>query len=99
MQIAGIGLPAASALEPKSRKAATDFEALLLTQLLRAARSENGWLDGGDSGTGPAMEFAEEHLAAALSAQGGLGLSRLISDILPEGEPSVAPDVTGRGGK
>jgi Rod binding domain-containing protein len=101
MYVAGISAPAAQPLQVKSRQAAQDFESLLLTQLLRAARQGDGWLDGGsDAAAAPALEFAEEHLAAALSAQGGLGLSRLIAGLLPEpGEPSVTPHVPGGRGR
>jgi Rod binding domain-containing protein len=64
----------------KVADAARQFEALLLAQLLRAARgSGEGWLGAGeDASASSALELAEEQFAAALSAQGGLGLARLV---------------------
>jgi flagellar protein FlgJ len=65
----------------KIRDAAQQFEALLLGQILRSVReSGGGWLgSGGDSSSGCATEFAEQHFASMLAQQGGLGLSDLIS--------------------
>jgi Rod binding domain-containing protein len=77
-----------TAAPKKVEDAARQFEALLVTQLIRAARDEGGWLGSGGDGSGaPALEFAEEQLAAAISARGGLGLAQLISTSLT----SVAP--------
>ncbi len=62
----------------KVRDAAQQFEALLLTQILRTAReSQGGWF--GDASSDCATEFAEQHLAVVLSQQGGLGLTDLIT--------------------
>jgi len=60
--------------------AARQFEALLITQLLRAARGESEeWLGAGEDPTASsAMELAEEQFAGALAAQGGMGLASLI---------------------
>ncbi len=60
--------------------AAQEFESLLITQILRTAHSDDeGWLGTGDDQTASsAMGIAEEQLAQALSARGGLGLSGLI---------------------
>jgi Rod binding domain-containing protein len=66
--------------------AARQFESLLLTQILRTVReagSSGGWLGSGeDASASTAMEMAEEQFAAALSAQGGFGLARMITDNL-----------------
>lgn len=61
-------------------EAAQQFESLLLTQLLRTAHGEDeGWLGtGDDQAASSAMGLAEEQLAQALSARGGIGLSTLI---------------------
>jgi flagellar protein FlgJ len=75
------------------QEAAQQFEALLVGQLLKAARSADGeaWLGGGsDSSATPAIEFAEEQLAAALSARGGLGLAAMIAQSLQHVEPGVS---------
>ena len=65
----------------KVRDAAQQFEALLMAQILRTEReSNNGWLgSGGDSSSDCATEFAEQHLASVLAANGGLGLADLIA--------------------
>lgn len=61
--------------------AARQFEALLISQLLKSMREAgSGWLGTGDDSTSSsAMELAEEQLAQSLSAQGGLGLARLVA--------------------
>lgn len=71
---------AEAALSKKATGAAEAFEALLLTQLLRSARAEgSGWLGSGeDAAADQAVSMAEEFLARALSAQGGLGIARMV---------------------
>ena len=67
----------------KIRQSATDFEALLMRQILKSARSagSGGWLGGGEDQAGQCMvELGEEYLAQVLAAEGGLGMARLISD-------------------
>lgn len=60
--------------------AARQFEALLIAQLLRAARGgEEGWLGAGaDTTASAALALAEEQFAGALAAQGGLGLAGMV---------------------
>ena len=72
----------------KVQDAAQQFEALLLTQLLRSEReSGNGWLgSGGDTASDCAIDYAEQQFGVLLARQGGLGLARLISQGL---EPST----------
>jgi Rod binding domain-containing protein len=60
--------------------AAKQFEALMIAQLLKEARGdEGGWLGSGEE-TGNATEagLAEEQFAQALAQSGGLGLSAQI---------------------
>jgi Rod binding domain-containing protein len=68
---------------PPSRihDAAEQFEALLLGQILHSAReSGGGWLGSSEDSSGDcATDFAEQHFAAVLAQQGGLGLANLIS--------------------
>jgi Rod binding domain-containing protein len=62
-------------------KAAQDFEALLIGQMLKSAREEgsDGWLGSGEgTGDDSAMEMAESQLANALSSGGGIGLAKTI---------------------
>lgn len=63
-------------------KAATQFESLIIGQVLKAARqsSDKGWLGTGDDQTGDmVMEMAEQGLAEGLAAQGGLGIAKMVS--------------------
>ena len=66
----------------KVHKAAQQFEALLITQILKSAHDDSeGWLGTGDDKAGSsAMSIAEEQFAQALSNRGGLGLARLIEN-------------------
>jgi Rod binding domain-containing protein len=64
-----------------ARDAAQQFEALLLSEIMRSEReSGSGWLGSGEDSSGDsAVEFAEQQLAMALAREGGLGLAGLIS--------------------
>ena len=67
----------------KIGKGAQDFEALLLTQMLRSAREAGG---GGLTGSGDdedeanssLMELGEQQFGQALAANGGLGIAKLV---------------------
>lgn len=65
----------------KVRDAAQQFEALLLSQILKSVRESGGsWLGSGSGGAADcATEFAEEQLATSMARQGGLGLANLIA--------------------
>jgi peptidoglycan hydrolase FlgJ len=62
----------------KIHDAAQQFEALLMGQILRAARGSGGWMGSGDASSDCALEYAEQQFATVLSKQGGLGLAALI---------------------
>lgn len=67
------------------RAAAEQFEALLVGQMLRSMREAGGggWLGGSEKDAAfGLMEMAEQCLASALAAQGGMGLARLVEDSL-----------------
>ncbi len=67
------------------RAAAEQFEALLVGQMLRSLREAGGggWLGGSEQDAAfSLMEMAEQCLASALAAQGGLGLARLAEESL-----------------
>ncbi|SRR5579885_2610145 len=80
----------------KLRDVAQQFEALLLSQMLKLARESGaaGWLGtGDDQSSSSAMELAEEQFAQALSARGGLGLSKLVVSglqVRPQGPRATA---------
>lgn len=66
----------------KIRQAATDFEALLLAQMLKSAREASGGGltgDGADSGANSTMiELGEQQFAQALASSGGLGIAKIV---------------------
>jgi flagellar protein FlgJ len=61
----------------KVRDAAQQFEALLISEILRSVRESAGSPSGDSSGE-CATGFAEEQFAVALARGGGLGLADLI---------------------
>lgn len=74
------GIPAGKEAR-KELRAAQDFEALLIGQLLHSIREEgSSWLGTGDDDAGAtAFAFGEDQLAKALTKDGGLGLSKVIA--------------------
>lgn len=105
MEVGGI-LPAAGPARAESEnpqkvlEAARQFEALLITQMMRAARGADseGWFGAGeDQAASSAMEMAEECFAQALAAQGGLGLAALVLAGLQKGDQAHQPAVTSSG--
>jgi Rod binding domain-containing protein len=77
--------PAAYSAEDRARvaKAAQDFEAFLLSSLLRSLQQT---FSGNDSDGGPGQDdysyMGTQALASSLAAAGGIGLARLISERL-----------------
>ena len=65
----------------KIGKAASQFEALLIGQMLKSVRdSEGGWLGtSADDSSSPAMEYGQEIFAQALASKGGLGIASMVS--------------------
>lgn len=67
----------------KVRTAVQQFEALILTQLLKTAREaggSGGWFGTGEDQAGAlGMEYAEQEFARMLAAGGGLGLARIVA--------------------
>jgi len=66
----------------KIKKAAEQFEALMIAQMLKSSHEtdSSGWLGTGqDQGGETGVQLAEEHFASLLASKGGLGLSKFIS--------------------
>ena len=66
----------------KIRSAASQFEALLISQVLKASHEDEdeGWLGTGEDQTaGSIMGLAEDYFARAMSARGGFGLARMVA--------------------
>ncbi len=66
----------------KIRKAATDFEALLIAQMLKSAREAGGGVTGDageqDETNSTMLELGEQQLAQVLSQNGGLGIAKMV---------------------
>jgi Rod binding domain-containing protein len=63
-------------------KAASQFEALLIGEVMKSAREADGsgWEDTDEEEAGSTlMEVSEQQMAQALAAAGGLGLAKMIS--------------------
>ena len=63
----------------KIHKAATDFEALLIAQMLKSARESGGGMTGDadeqDETNSTMLELGEQQMALALSSSGCLGIA------------------------
>lgn len=91
---------AASTPQPRLVKAAHEFEAQMMKELLKPLSSGDGLTgeDDGSSGgsTGALGDFAAESLGQALSAKGGLGIARdLIQTLSQNGTATRGVKVTG----
>jgi peptidoglycan hydrolase FlgJ len=66
----------------KIRQAATEFEALLIAQLLKSARESGGGITGDgdeqDETNSTMLELGEQQMAQALSSSGGLGIANMV---------------------
>ena len=66
----------------KIANAASQFEALLIGQILKSAHGSGseGWLGSGedDDSSSTAISMAEEYLGQALASGGGLGIAKLV---------------------
>lgn len=66
----------------KIKDAASQFEALLIGQILKASKgdSDEGSFGGeSDPASASAMDFASDYFARAMASKGGLGLTKMIS--------------------
>ena len=79
--VSGITGSHASDSPERIKGAASQFEALMIGQILKAAHgdSNDGGLGGDpDPASASAMDFANDYFARAMAAKGGLGLSNMI---------------------
>lgn len=83
----GSAAPKSPAPQPKDtperiEKAARDFEALLIGQMLKMARESEGGMTGDadeqDETNSTMVELGEQQLAQALAASGGLGIAKIV---------------------
>jgi Rod binding domain-containing protein len=82
--------------QPRLVRAAHEFEAQMMKELLKPLRSGSG-LTGDEEGSGGALgEFASEALGRALSEAGGLGIAdSIVKDLSRSGTKPVTAQVTG----
>ena len=84
-----VDLQKAAALSPspptgptaKLQRAAEQFEAMFVGQMLKSVResaSEETDDDGDSAANSPFMEMAEDQLAQAMAARGGLGIATIV---------------------
>jgi Rod binding domain-containing protein len=74
----------------KIKDAASQFEGLMIGQILKAAHgdTDEGAFGGeADPASASAMDFANEYFARAMAAKGGLGLSNMIVAGLQKNAP------------
>lgn len=74
--------PAGKDNDGKIRQAATEFEALLIAQMLKSTRESGGGMTGDadeqDETNSTVLELGEQQLAQALSSSGGLGIANIV---------------------
>lgn len=68
----------------KIHQAASQFEALMIGQMLKSAQDGDDSSDfmgmGDDQAGSPLLEMAQQQFAQAMAAQGGLGLAKMVSE-------------------
>ncbi|SRR5579871_3990109 len=72
---------------------AKQFEALVVGQVLKAAReaSQGGWLGGDSDETGElTLEMAEQGFAQALAARSAMGIAKMVTPMLRKAEATPA---------
>jgi peptidoglycan hydrolase FlgJ len=82
----------------KVKEAATQFEALLIGQMLKSMREAGagGWMDSGEDQAGTSMmEMGEERMAEMMAQQGGLGLANMVMRGLASASGGDAPETSG----
>jgi len=79
------------------KDAASQFEALLMGQIMKAAHQNDGDGWGGeesDQASATAMDFANDYFARSLASTGGLGLSKMIVEGLTRQSATHSSPVT-----
>jgi Rod binding domain-containing protein len=91
-------IPVGISPQPRLVRAAHQFEAMMMKELLAPLSHKSALFDDGkEEDTGVLGEFAAESLAGGLSARGGLGIAdRIVGALSHSGNPSASAPVTGR---
>lgn len=96
--LAGAGIAAQGAPQPRLVRAAHEFEAQMMKELMKPLTGGEADEDGdGAGGTTRALgQFAAESLGKALSEHGGLGIAKsIVSSLSHRGTGSGSAKVTG----
>jgi Rod binding domain-containing protein len=96
LTITGAASPVKKDSPERIKDAASQFEALMIGQILKAAHgdSDEGAFGGdADPASASAMDFANEYFARAMAAKGGLGLTNMIAAGLSK-QAATAPDTS-----
>jgi Rod binding domain-containing protein len=85
------GNPSAAKENAKIEKSATDFESILMGSWLQQAEQSFGSVPGGDdedadSGKDQFMGIAMQSLGTSMTASGGIGIAKMISNSLHKAE-------------
>jgi Rod binding domain-containing protein len=86
--------PSSAGNPKKLAEAAKQFEALMITQMMKSARetSGGGWLsDGDETGEDTSMGMAEEQFAQSMASHGGLGLAKMVIKTMSHSENETTP--------
>jgi Rod binding domain-containing protein len=91
------GTEQAGGVEPRLRRAAHQFEAMMMKELLAPLNRPSAMFDDEkDQERGVLGEYASESLAGALSASGGFGIAeRIVRSVSGSGNSSATPGVIG----
>lgn len=92
------GTSNATTPQPRLVKAAHEFEAQMMKELMKPMTGGSSLIgEGGDSGSGSALgEFASEALGRALSERGGFGIAKsIVQDLSRAGNQKGTVPVTG----
>ena len=91
IEVGSTGATPAVAPQPRLVRAAHEFEAQMMKELLRPM-THTGTMeeDGDESSPGPMADFASEALGQAFSARGGLGIATSILHSLSRNETGAA---------
>lgn len=83
-----------SADSKKIADAANQFEALLLSEMLKSVRESGSgdWMGNSEDESGSSLsEIAQEQFAQALAASGGLGFAKMVTAQLAPGRAEKGP--------
>ena len=71
--------------------AAKEFEAMLLEQMLKEARTSSSLSEEPDQASNTLREIADQQFARLIASQGGLGISKVLVDSFKKATPASPP--------